>query len=340
MRVVAFWLIVLSCAPFARASQTIAMRELHVDGIYATRSGDPTLYCLLGANACIVRFPNDAWNQDALITRWLAAHPDAEAVPISSRGWRIGKAGSLQPREYLWVEDHGESLNVVLVREGHYAAGAMIDMVDAQRQMLSSMGPLGRDIIAEELARTPEEDKARRLVTDADYLAKLRLVSIAESDAKADQRGIWSEAGFPGRAPPKDSYMIRQFQTQRDAFERVRVLISSNPRLTAINRNTPTAESARSAGVPASAVEEYVRLVRQLNTNGEISGIDNLGDVCLVVSDIVYGAFDNGIIKGFVFGPKNPIPVVESLDSPAAEISGGTAYRQLDGDWYLFEMQH
>jgi hypothetical protein len=178
------------------------------------------------------------------------------------------------------------------------------------------------------------------LVSDGDYSAKRQRVVAAESDAKAHQRGIWSEAGFPGRAPPQDSYMIRRFLEQRGSFERVSVLISTYPALAAVNRNEEMATMARKAGVPPEVVQEYRRLLVQLDANAELVGISGLDDVCLVVADIQYGVFDNGVMKGYVFRRDEPNPIVDDLDHSEVGTDGSTVYRRVEGGWYLFEIQH
>lgn len=341
MRVLFCLLMSVAIESLALAVPTIPIRELKVDGIYATRTGDGTLYCLLGGNACIGRFPDNAWNKDALIDRWLTAHSGAVAIPMSSRRWEgFGKANPPEPRVYLWIDDHGESLNAALVREGHYAAGAMIDMVEADQQMIASLPPDMKAQIEKETEQRHEEDKPRRLVSDDDYSAKIKLVSVAEMDAKAHQRGIWSEAGFPGRAPPRDSYMIRQFLENRDSFERVRVLILKYPPLAAMNRQDGTAQIARLAGVPAEAVQEYRRLLEQLNANEELGRISGFDEVCLTVSDIIVGAFDNGVLKGYVYRNEEPNPIVDNLEGAKAVPGVDTMYRRVDDHWYLFEIWH
>jgi hypothetical protein len=216
----------------------------------------------------------------------------------------------------------------------------MIDMVEAERQMEADLLPAAIQQIEKELAEMSEDDKPRRLVSDGDYSAKRQLVVAAESDAKMHQRGIWSEAGFPGRAPPQDSYMIRQFHDQRGAFEQTRALISSYPTLAAVNRKDDTAQMARNAGVPPAVVQEYRKLLVQLDANAELVGVGGLDDVCLVVADIVYGAFDNGVIKGYVFRRDEPNPIVDDLDHSEVGTDGSTVYRRVEGGWYLFEIQH
>jgi endonuclease YncB( thermonuclease family) len=339
MRVFVCLLVLFAGASFAADSQGISVKDLKVDGIYAARAGDPTLYCVLGGNACIDRFDANAWNQDSLIEQWLKAHPEAIAVPISSRRWRFGK-GPAKARAYLWIEDRGESLNVTLVREGHYAADAMIDMVEAEQQMEAHLPPTENQQIEKELAEMLEDDKPRRLVSDGDYSAKRQLVVAAESDAKSHQQGIWSEAGFPGRAPPQDSYMIRRFRDQRGAFEQIRALISTYPPLGAVNRKDDTAQMARNAGVPPAVVHEYRKLLVQLDANEDLNSIGGLDDVCLVVADIRYGMFGNGVIKGYVLRRDEPNPIVDDLDHAAFEAGVTRVYRRVEREWYLFELWH
>jgi hypothetical protein len=43
-----------------------------------------------------------------------------------------------------------------------------------------------------------------------------------------------------------------------------------------------------------------------------------MGEPCLIVADIVYGMLDNGIIKGYVYSPANPQPLVQTLDHSVA----------------------
>ena len=58
MRILICLLMLVVVEP-AFAAQTMPIKELRIDGIYATRPGDTTLFCLLGGNACIGRFPDN-----------------------------------------------------------------------------------------------------------------------------------------------------------------------------------------------------------------------------------------------------------------------------------------
>jgi hypothetical protein len=134
--------------------------------------------------------------------------------------------------------------------------------------------------------------------------------------------------------------MMRRFLEQRGAFERVRVLTSTYPALAAVNRKEDTAQIARKAGVPSAVVQEYRGLLVQLDANAELVGVGGLDDVCLVVADILYGVFDNGVIKGYVFRRDEPYPIVDDLDHSDVGTDGSTVYRRAEGGWYLFEIQH
>jgi hypothetical protein len=50
------------------------------------------------------------------------------------------------------------------------------------------------------------------------------------------------------------------------------------------------------------------------------------------VADILYGLFDNGIIKGYVFSPANPQPLVHDLEHWTPDIADATTAYRLIGD--------
>jgi hypothetical protein len=333
---VKFLLLIFVFAPsFAGAQQPFPVSELTVNGIYATKDGDPTLYCLLGAHSCIIQLPKNAVNQDALIDSWLVAHPKATAVPISSHNFVLAGKGPAQSRVYLWIEDGADSLNVALVREGRYPAAAMADMVDYDREMAK----LNIKGLEQERAKTPEENRSHRLVPDADYAEKMQRISIAAAEAKRDMRGMWADEGLKGRTPPRDHYLIQQYERHREWFERIRSLVRDNPKLAQVNRNDPrTQDFALGAGIAQKRIDEYLGLLEKLHANDELVDVQGLGWQCLIVADIIYGAFDNGVIKGYVYAPSQPEPEFQDLDSSPADLT--TAYRPVANGWYLFVLHH
>jgi hypothetical protein len=329
--------LLLMVPAFVEAQQSFPVSELSVDGIYAARTGDPNLYCLLGANTCLLWRLHNPWTHDTLIEDWLAAHPKATATPISTHNMVTGGNHRTASRVYLWIEDSGVSLNVALVREGHYIAAAMKDMVEADREMAEMDN---NPAPAKERAETPEENRPHRLVSDADYSQKIQRIALAEIDAKQEKKGMWSEAGMKGRSPPRDNYLVRQYEEHHEWFERIRSLIHDDERLTAINRDPKSRTSARSTGVPQTTIDEYLDLLKKLDANEQLVGVAGLGETCLIMADITYGLFDNGVIKGYVLSPADPTPVVDDLDEWKAESDATTAFRHVGDDWYLFELVH
>jgi len=37
--------------------------------------------------------------------------------------------------------------------------------------------------------------------------------SIAELEAKREMKGMWADAGLKGRTPPRDHYLVQQFES-------------------------------------------------------------------------------------------------------------------------------
>ena len=326
------------------AQQTFPASDLHIDGIYATRVGDPTLYCLLGNNTCIIRSPPNPWNTDPFIGNWLTAHPQATALPISSRNWAFPNE-HMQRRVYLWIQDADDSLNIALVREGRYPAGMMQDMLEADRQQADLFKDpkfaSSRAFLEQERAKTPDEQRPHRLVTDIAYSQKMLEVSLAEREAQRQEKGFWSGAGIKGRSPPRDDYLINQFQQHRDWFDRIRSLQTKNRKLTSVGRDPKTSVSARAVGVDQKTYDEYTGLLVKLDANEQLVGVFGTGEPCLIVADILYGHFDNGIIKGYVYSPADLQPLVQDLDHWPPEMQDATtAYKLIGDNWYLFVVHH
>lgn len=343
MRCFALLLLILPGLSFAQRS--FPASDLNVEGIYATRPGDPTLYCLLGGNACLVRVPPNPWNKDPFIGIWLTAHPRATALPISSRNWAFRNGRDVNRGVYLWIQDADDSLNVALVREGRYPAGIMQDMLEVDRQQADLFkDPKLADSRAwfeQERAKMPEEQRPHRLVTDIVYSQKMREVSLAEAEAQRQQKGFWSGAGIKGRSPPRDDYLIEQFQQHRDWFDGIRVLQAEHPKLATVNRDPKTSASARAAGIPQKEIDEYMDLLVKLDVNEQLVNVIGTGEPCLIVADILYGLFDNGIIKGYAFSSASLQPIVQDLDHWPPEIADvTTAYKLIGDNWYLFVVRH
>jgi hypothetical protein len=168
-------IVLVALVAAARAQEPFPASQLHFTAIFGQRGGEKAVYCLLGSG--FFRTPRSG-EEDALIKAFAADHPGAQAIPVTLTVPSIVATGPRVPMFFVWIEDGDASLNVMLVREGAFPGGVMIDAV----QMANSGMP-----------QPKEEDRPRRLIDDGRYQSFLQRVMAAEAAAKAERKGVWSE---------------------------------------------------------------------------------------------------------------------------------------------------
>lgn len=326
-----------------KSKESFPVRDLYVHGVNAHRMDDADVYCLIGGDFCLTTLsPMVHEDQVAFISNWLSRHPAAIATPISNESFKVMRAQLPIHGTYIWIEDGKESLNLTLVRNGYYDAHSLTDVVEARQQFDDSMKAPGlsdaRAIMAKERA---EEAAPQRLVTDQDYKSKMQLANAAEHDAEKAQVGIWSPSEIVHWKPPSDAAMINVYTKHPDWFQQVSALARDDERLMKVIRSPESIAQARSGGVPQAKLDAYVGLLEKLGVNETIANVLGLGQLSLVKADIIVGLFDNGIIKGYVYAPANPQPIVKDLEDWPPELTNvTTAYRSIGNNWYLFELRH
>ena len=188
-----FALLIVMRAGLCGAQERFPARELSFERYYGQRKQDPTTYILLGSG--FIR-PMTTDIQGDFIKEWVAAHPDALAVPICSE--RVTAPGRTPSSSvYIWIEDKEQSLNVDLIREGIFPGGVMGDLVAAEAQYLEELRDPKRAAervrVEKDIAATPAEDLPKRLVSDADFSARLKRIEEAEAAARKEKKGVWSD---------------------------------------------------------------------------------------------------------------------------------------------------
>jgi hypothetical protein len=191
----------LQCAPEC-PSQTLVVdktiyyaKDLRFRGVLATRAGDNRAYSLLGSD--IIRALSFG-DPNKLISTWLIDHPNSTYAIISKTTFTNTRNRIRSEIVYIWVEDGEQSLNVDLIRQGIFAGRTMFDMVDNARGLdrLLQNDPTLANLkaqIEKERAAAPE-DRAERLISEDDYKARMLRVEEAESKARSEKLGIWSDA--------------------------------------------------------------------------------------------------------------------------------------------------
>lgn len=319
-------------------------RDLYVSGIFAHRVGNPDRYCLVGSQTCRLGIPSLFVNDNALkfIDDWLTRHPKALATPLSDERRTLLPVRTPKHFTYVWIEEGRDSLNVALVHQGFAFAHELIDMVDADAEFMRQFDAPGLQSAKDQIQKErQQEEPAERLLPDSSYSERMKLAEAAERDAERHQRGLWSEAGSKLWRPPADARMEEVFEHHENWFREIASLIQAEPRLLDVNRSPESRTQALNIGIALPKVDQYLQLLRKLDANALLTNVAGLGKACLVTTDILYGLFDNGVIKGYVLDPGDPQPVVEDLEHwPEGLDDGAPAFRPLRDRWYLFEIHH
>ncbi|SAL67333.1 hypothetical protein AWB69_07713 [Caballeronia udeis] len=161
--------------PTCFAETSFSAEELHFKSIFAQRSGERALYCLLG-NGFFVSPRSDGVDQK--IGKWLVGHPEANVIIVDT----LPTGGKLGTINYVWIVSGDENLNVSLVRDGDFPGGVMADPVEYISALKAESGG------SSSIKATPQ-----RLVTEEQYQAFRQRIVEAEKLARSEKKGIWSD---------------------------------------------------------------------------------------------------------------------------------------------------
>jgi len=183
------------CTSLSCEAQDIgAAKEFTFQDIFATRKGDTREYILLGSGWLRTI---QSGNPSQFITGWLAAHPAAAIKPVSRMGVTNTKSKRTEELVYIWVEAGSASLNVDLVRNGLFPGAVMADMVDNYNGLTEQLKrpelAATRAQIEKERAAAPQ-DRPERLIAEDQYKQFADRIVAAESQAREEKLGIWSDA--------------------------------------------------------------------------------------------------------------------------------------------------
>jgi hypothetical protein len=185
---------VLCATVVSHADEVRFAKELTFQDVLASRPGDPRVYVLSGGGWLrTIRF-GDARQY---ISKWLQEHPSATVQPVSRMFMTNTRSKRTDQMVYIWIEDGERSLNVDLVRAGVFPGAVMADMVDN----LNGLNELLKDprltdtraLVEKGRAEAPQ-DTTERLMSDDEYKQRMRRVDVAETEAREEKRGIWSDS--------------------------------------------------------------------------------------------------------------------------------------------------
>src|SRR5260221_637592 len=233
---ICLWLLLALSATASHAQERFPARDLTMKGIYGTIPHDGSIYCLVGAGACLV--PQDKGIADVFIANWFMAHPNATVIPISTEAKVLPLRAPPRREIFVWIEDGPDSLSLSLVREGFDSAQAMTDMVDADKRFTDlqdkafSNDQRMRTEIEKRRSQVPEENRPRRLIPDSDYAERMKQAMAAEEEAKQQKKELWSDAAKRQRnTPTADPLMLEDYSDHKSWFNNVASLINADPHL-------------------------------------------------------------------------------------------------------------
>jgi hypothetical protein len=184
---------VLCSSQECAAQDGIVAKEFTFQEIFATRKSDAREYILLGSGWLRTI---QSGSPGQFISSWLAAHPAATVKAVSRMGVTNTKSRRTEEMVYVWVEDGEKSLNVDLVRLGVYPGSVMADMLDNYNGLTESLKKpelaFARAQIEKERAEVPQ-DHPQRLISDDEYEQFRERIVAAETQARTEKLGIWSD---------------------------------------------------------------------------------------------------------------------------------------------------
>ncbi|WP_237477408.1 hypothetical protein [Lichenibacterium dinghuense] len=175
IRWIAILCFIVSANTLARAEETFDADSLVFHNVFCSRKGDRVSYSIVGTGA--FRAPR-VETIETFIVSWLNRHPHATAriVEQSTLGPKLGLM------DYIWIDKGNDSLNIDLVRQGIVPGGMMADGVE----YLTSI----KDAIHLDLT---SPDFPKRVIDEGAYHVFMDRVVIAESAARSDRIGLWSD---------------------------------------------------------------------------------------------------------------------------------------------------
>ena len=185
----------VACTPSACNAQNLsAAKDFTFQEIFATRKGDAREYILLGSGWLR---SIQSGNPGQFISDWLAAHPAALNKPISSMGITRTKLKRTEELVYIWVEDGEISLNVDLVSAGIFPGAVMADMVDNYNGLTEQLQKPEFAAVKAQVEKEraeAQQDRPQRLISEDQYKQFALRIEVAESEARGEKLGIWSDA--------------------------------------------------------------------------------------------------------------------------------------------------
>ena len=134
---------------------------------------------------------------------------------------------------------------------------------------------------------------------------------------------------------PTDQSLIDNFQSHKSEFNQLLQMFRADRSLGRVAYDFTRPANPQDIGISQQRLAEYRALFDQLDLSAGIEGYDEKGLVWFHVS--TQGLSVTGSGKGFAYLKESPPLVVDSLDTYWSKDGRSfTAFRHLEGNWYLY----
>lgn len=143
------------------------------------------------------------------------------------------------------------------------------------------------------------------------------------------------QAGCSSPNHPSDAALVENFRSHRSGFEQLLGMFVADRGLGRVAYDFTRPENAETVGVNGDRLRAYRELFDEL---GLSAGIEGYGEKDLVLFHAsTYGLAVSGSSKGYAYLKERPALVVDDLDKyRSPDGRSFTAYRHVEGDWYLY----
>jgi hypothetical protein len=136
--------------------------------------------------------------------------------------------------------------------------------------------------------------------------------------------------------PPPDRELIANFRQHQGEFEQLAKMLQTDKALTRVDQDWTDPNSPQSIGVSQSRIDEYRRLLRDVKTPRGFQTPGNPNDIEFYYF-MTGSAISSDTDKGYAYlVTPPPHPLTNLDDCQPDEKNGITAYRHIQGNWYLF----
>lgn len=160
--------------------KSIPIEEFEFESIFGIhRKDSSSLYSLLGEG--YFKAPHSD-NVDSIITSWIASHPNAVVMPITS--YISPDEDSLKAQMiYCWIISNNDTLNNLLIKKGGYPGGTMM-----RSKTWQEMSNLEKDFYD----NSEDNYDFQLLIDNKDFDSFIEQIKQAEKYARQNKLGIWA----------------------------------------------------------------------------------------------------------------------------------------------------